>query len=72
MASYIFEFTHEDHRIVMYRDDEGMYRVYLWRTGADGKTEDILIGALENRNDAAFIFNAKVQRITSAWEREDR
>lgn len=72
MASYIFEFVHGNRRVTMLKDDNGMYRIELARIDADGRFERVCLGILEDRRDAELIFNAKVQKITSEWVREDR
>lgn len=68
MASYIFEFTHGDKSVVMYRDDEGMYRVQIRIRGED-HDRFFTVGILEDRKDAAWLFNCKVQKLTTEWER---
>lgn len=69
MVSYIFVFTHGDKSVTMYKDDEGMYRVHVVY-GCDGDSpREVLVGVLEDRRDAAWLFNCKVQKLTTEWER---
>ena len=68
MASYIFEFTHGDTMIGMYRDDDGMYRVIEVTRGCEGDRQEFLLGVLYEKVMATHVFNSAVQKLTRGWE----
>lgn len=63
MVSYIFSFEFGETKVGMFLDDFGEYRVEVVKPGGN-----ILVGALANREDATWLFNREVQKLTREWE----
>lgn len=70
MGTNIFEFTHGDSTIAVYRDDHGMYRVIEIRNACSegGERTEILLGTLREKATAVHLFNREVGRATREWE----
>ena len=66
MISPEMEFHCYNTDIVMYVDDDGMYRVVKSFTDKPG--DSILVGTVLERDDATWLFNREVQKLTRQWE----
>ena len=65
MISPEMEFHCYNTDIVMYVDDDGMYRVSKSFTD---KLGDVLIGTVLEREDAAWLFSHETAKLVRRWE----
>ena len=63
MGSDIFTFIFGNVAVRMYKDDFDMYRVFREKDG-----EGYTVGTLAERQDATWLFNREVQKLTREWE----
>lgn len=63
MASYIFSLEFEDTRVGVFVDDAGEYRIEVAKPGGS-----VCVGVLANKEDAMWLFNREVQKLTRKWE----
>ena len=70
MTPPIMKATIGESTIFVLQLDDGQFQVCIRYHENDVYRPTLVIATLTDRQEAAFIFNRRVQKLTSEWERE--